>query len=146
MRVPTRARLDTLGRVMERAFSDALAQTERYRTWLLYYSAFLLALLGLAAIQLRRANRSLERRVTERTKELSSTLGRLKDCRELRILVAHGEWNARAPIDRARRDVAALRAGGLRVAFHAYPCAHRLTAPLLNDVDTWLINQCTAGL
>jgi two-component system, NtrC family, sensor kinase len=78
-RVPTRARLDQLGRVMERAFEDALAQTERYRTWLLYYSAFLLALLGVAAIQLRRANRGLEQRVTQRTEELSSTLGKLKE-------------------------------------------------------------------
>jgi phospholipase/carboxylesterase len=70
-------------------------------------------------------------------------LGRLKDCRDLRILVVHGEWNARAPIQNARRDVAMLRAGGLRVAFHAYPCAHRLTGPMLADVDTWMINQCT---
>jgi phospholipase/carboxylesterase len=71
-------------------------------------------------------------------------LGRLKDCRDLRILVVHGEWNARAPIQRARRDVAILRSGGLRVAFHAYPCAHRLTSHMLADVDTWLINQCTS--
>jgi signal transduction histidine kinase len=78
-RVPTRARLDALGRVMERGFADALAETERYRTWLLYYSAFVLALLGLAAIQLRRANARLEHRVTERTQQLSSTLGKLKE-------------------------------------------------------------------
>jgi two-component system NtrC family sensor kinase len=78
-RVPTRTRLDELSRAMERAFADALAETERYRTWLLYYSAGLLALLGLLALQLRRANRSLERRVTQRTRELSSTLGKLKE-------------------------------------------------------------------
>ena len=78
-RVPTRARLDQLGRVMERAFAEALAETERFRTWLLYYSAFVLALLGLAAIQLRRANRGLERRVSERTHQLSSTLGKLQE-------------------------------------------------------------------
>ncbi len=73
-------------------------------------------------------------------------LGRLKACRHLRILVVHGEWNARAPIDSARRQVSILRAGGLRVAFQTYPCAHRLTSPMLADVDTWLINQCTAEL
>ena len=84
-RVPTRARLDALGRVMERAFADALGETEQYRTWLLYYSAFVLALLGLAAIQLRRANRGLERRVTQRTEELSSTLGRLKESETLLV-------------------------------------------------------------
>jgi phospholipase/carboxylesterase len=71
-------------------------------------------------------------------------LGRLKACRELRILVVHGEWNARVPVRSARRDVATLRAGGLRVAFQSYPCAHRLTSPMLSDVDTWLINHCTS--
>jgi phospholipase/carboxylesterase len=73
-------------------------------------------------------------------------LGRLKECRSLRILVVHGEWNARAPIEMARRQVGALRAGGLRVAFQTYPCAHRLTSPMMADVDTWLINQCTSEL
>jgi phospholipase/carboxylesterase len=73
-------------------------------------------------------------------------LARLRACRELRVLVVHGEWNGRAPIDRARRDVALLRSAGLRVAFQSYPCANRLTAPMLSDVDTWLIHQCTAGL
>jgi phospholipase/carboxylesterase len=73
-------------------------------------------------------------------------LGRLKACRELRILVVHGEWNARVPVRCARHDVATLRAGGLRVAFQSYPCAHRLTSPMLADVDTWLINHCTSEL
>jgi phospholipase/carboxylesterase len=73
-------------------------------------------------------------------------LARLRACRDLRVLVIHGEWNGRAPIDRARRDVAVLRAAGVHVAFQSYPCANRLTAPMLSDVDTWLINQCTAGL
>ena len=71
-------------------------------------------------------------------------LGRLKACRDLRILVVHGEWNGRTPVEGARRDVAMLRAGGLKVAFQSYPCAHRLTSPMLSDVDTWLINQCTS--
>jgi phospholipase/carboxylesterase len=73
-------------------------------------------------------------------------LARLKDCRDLRILVVHGEWNGRVPVEAARRSVSMLRAGGLRVAFQAYPCAHRLTSPMLSDVDTWLINRCTSEL
>jgi phospholipase/carboxylesterase len=73
-------------------------------------------------------------------------LARVKACRELSILVVHGEWNARVPVQATRRDVAALRAGGLRVAFQAYPCAHRITTPMLSDVDTWLINHCTASV
>ena len=70
-------------------------------------------------------------------------LARLKDCRSLRVLVVHGEWNGRVPVDHARRTVSILRAGGLNVAFQSYPCAHRLTSHMLSDVDTWLINQCT---
>jgi phospholipase/carboxylesterase len=70
-------------------------------------------------------------------------LGRLKDCRSLRVLVVHGEWNGRVPVEHARRTVSILRAGGLNVAFQSYPCAHRLTSHMLSDVDTWLINQCT---
>ena len=66
--------------------------------------------------------------------------------RDLKILVVHGEWNARVSVQAARRDVSVLRAGGLRVAFQSYPCAHRLTSPMLSDVDTWLINHCTAEL
>lgn len=75
----------------------------------------------------------------------SAPLRRLKACRDLRALVVHGEWNGRAPIARARRDVSVLRAGGLKVAFQSYPCAHRITGPMLSDVDTWLIHQCTEG-
>ena len=44
----------------------------------------------------------------------------------------------------ARQNVATLRAGGLRVAFQSYPSSHRLTNPMLSDVDTWLIGHCTA--
>ena len=71
-------------------------------------------------------------------------LARLKACRDMRILAVHGEWNDRAPIARARRDVAVMRAAGLRVAFQTYPSSHRLSAPMLSDVDTWIIHQCTA--
>lgn len=70
-------------------------------------------------------------------------LGRVKDCRSLRVLVVHGEWNGRVPVEHARRTVSTLRNGGLKVAFQSYPCAHRLTSHMLSDVDTWLINQCT---
>jgi phospholipase/carboxylesterase len=71
-------------------------------------------------------------------------LGRLKACRELSVLVVHGAWNTKVPLDEARRNVAMLRAGGLRVAFQSYPSSHRLTNPMLSDVDTWLMGHCTA--
>jgi phospholipase/carboxylesterase len=71
-------------------------------------------------------------------------LGRLKACRELSVLVVHGAWNSRVPLHDARQNVAILRAGGLRVAFQSYPSSHRLTNPMLSDVDTWLMGHCTA--
>jgi phospholipase/carboxylesterase len=70
-------------------------------------------------------------------------LARANDCRGLRVLVVHGEWNGRVPVEFARKTVSLLRNGGLNVAFQSYPCAHRLTSHMLADVDTWLINQCT---
>jgi phospholipase/carboxylesterase len=71
-------------------------------------------------------------------------LGRIKACRELPILVVHGAWNSKVPLNDARQNVATLRAGGLQVAFQSYPSTHRLTNPMLADVDTWLIGHCTA--
>jgi phospholipase/carboxylesterase len=71
-------------------------------------------------------------------------LGRLKACRELPILVVHGAWNSKVPLHDARQNVATMRAGGLRVAFQSYPSSHRLTNPMLSDVDTWLIGHCTS--
>jgi phospholipase/carboxylesterase len=73
-------------------------------------------------------------------------LGRLRACRDLSVLVVHGEWNARVSVRAARRDVSVLRSGGLPVAFQSYPCAHKITAPMLSDVDTWLINHCVSSL
>jgi two-component system, NtrC family, sensor kinase len=78
-RVPTRMRMDSLARVLDLAFNDALAENERFRTWLLYYSAALLALLAWLALLLRRANQRLERRVVQRTNELSTTRDKLKE-------------------------------------------------------------------
>ncbi len=72
-------------------------------------------------------------------------LGRLKACRDLSVLVVHGAWNSKVPLAEARQNVATLRAGGLRVAFQSYPSAHRLSNPMLSDVDTWLMGHCTAG-
>jgi phospholipase/carboxylesterase len=73
-------------------------------------------------------------------------LGRLKACRDLPVLVVHGAWNSRTPLHQARQDVSTLRAGGLRVAYQSYPCTHRLTQPMLADVDNWLIGHCTADV
>ena len=96
---PTGPRLDTLGRAIERAFDDALVQTELYRVALLYYSGFLLTVLAFFAWnldqrrreidrinhQLREANETLEARVAERTRELSDALAKLKESEAMLI-------------------------------------------------------------
>jgi len=71
-------------------------------------------------------------------------LARLRACRDLPVLVVHGAWNAKVPLSDARQNVATLRTGGLRVAFQSYPSAHRLSNPMLSDVDTWLMGHCPA--
>ena len=76
---PTGPRLDALSRMLDRATARAVLQADLYRTWLLYYSAFLLTILAWLVLELRKANASLERRVEERTRELSATLHKLKE-------------------------------------------------------------------
>jgi phospholipase/carboxylesterase len=71
-------------------------------------------------------------------------LGRLKESRNLPLLVVHGAWNSRAPLEKVKTSVAALRAGGLSVAFQSYPSSNRLTGPMLSDVDTWIMKHCTS--
>ena len=75
---PTGPRLDALSRMLDRATAQAVLQADLYRSWLLYYSGFLLAVLAWLFLELRKANTSLERRVAERTRELSETLRKLK--------------------------------------------------------------------
>jgi len=70
-------------------------------------------------------------------------LARYHACRDFPVLVVHGAWNARVPLSRARREVATLRAAGVRVAFQSYPCNHKLNPDMLADVDSWLMTRCT---
>ncbi|GAB3469290.1 hypothetical protein GCM10027321_38450 [Massilia terrae] len=78
--------MDELGRQFDRAFDGVLLERQRYRGWLVAYSAVLLALLAWAGQRLRRsyriigevnqrlvaANENLEHRVAERTAELQA--------------------------------------------------------------------------
>ncbi len=76
---PTGPRLDALSRMLDRATAQAVLQADLYRTWLLYYSAFLLTVLAWLVLELYKANTGLERRVAERTRELSEALHKLKE-------------------------------------------------------------------
>ena len=52
---PTGPRLDTLGRVLDRAFDEALLSAEIYRSWLLYYTGFLMMVMFYALYRIRAA-------------------------------------------------------------------------------------------
>ncbi|MCU0896536.1 MAG: HAMP domain-containing histidine kinase [Burkholderiales bacterium] len=97
--VSTGPRLDTLSRVLERDYGDAIADAERYRIYLLFYSGFLLVVIGYYAwklaeslrtirrinVELQQANETLEQRVEERTRELSDAMQRLKQSEAMLI-------------------------------------------------------------
>jgi signal transduction histidine kinase len=92
-------RIDTLSLAIDREFQRVLDEGERYRVYLLYYSALLLALalfLGLRLLssyklisqindKLRDANEGLEQRVIERTHELERALSQLKQSEAMLI-------------------------------------------------------------
>jgi signal transduction histidine kinase len=83
--VPTGPRLDGLARGLDLTFDVALSYSEIYRSGLLYYSGFLLTVLAYAMWQLWQAKAGLERRVAERTRELSDALVKLKESEAMLI-------------------------------------------------------------
>ncbi len=72
-------RLDAMIFAFDRELEDTLDEKELYRVYLICYAGALLVLLGYLGFQLRAANASLERRVEERTRELSDALKHLKE-------------------------------------------------------------------
>ncbi len=97
--LPLVPRVDTLAFTFEREFQVLADDKERYRIYLVTYSAALLIFLGWVGLQLRQsyrkiaqvnvqlisANENLEQRVDERTRELSSTLKQLKESQLLLV-------------------------------------------------------------
>jgi len=80
------ARVEQLAQGMSRGIESSLEDKERWRVYLFFYAAALLIGVGYLAARvvaaqaaLKAANESLEKRVRERTKELSETLVRLKE-------------------------------------------------------------------
>jgi len=84
--LPAGPRVDSLTGAFSRELEAALVEQERYRAYLVAYSGALLILLGYLAARLiasyrllNAANEELERRVIERTRELSEALRQLKE-------------------------------------------------------------------
>jgi diguanylate cyclase (GGDEF)-like protein len=113
--------LDRLSREFERSFNEVLAERQRYRGWLIAYTAMLLALLVWAGSRLRRsyriigevnrrlqsANETLEQRVAERTAELEA------QSRQLEMLAQHDSLTGLVNVRQLTRllDHALVRAG-----------------------------------
>jgi two-component system NtrC family sensor kinase len=72
-------RLSGLLLSFNRELSAKLAEKERFRVYMIAYAAALLIGLGYLGISIMIANESLERRVAERTRELSDALKHLKE-------------------------------------------------------------------
>ena len=79
-------RIDLLSQTISRAVQASLDDKERWRVYLFFYAAALLIGVGYLAARvfatqaaLREANESLEKRVAERTQELSQALVKLKE-------------------------------------------------------------------
>jgi two-component system NtrC family sensor kinase len=72
-------RLSGLLLSFNRELETMLAEKERFRVYMIAYAAALLVGLGYLGISIMVANESLERRVTERTRELSDALRHLKE-------------------------------------------------------------------
>ena len=72
-------RLDKMSFSFNRELEATLQEKELFRVYLLAYAAALLIGVGYLGVRLKSANESLERRVVERTRELSEALRHLKE-------------------------------------------------------------------
>ena len=72
-------RLDKMSFAFNRELEATLQVKELFRVYLLAYAAALLIGVGFLGVRLKAANESLERRVVERTRELSEALRHLKE-------------------------------------------------------------------
>jgi signal transduction histidine kinase len=72
-------RIDTLTSLFNRELEAMLTDAERFRVYLVAYAAALLILIAWLGSKIRAANLSLERRVLDRTRELTEALEHLKE-------------------------------------------------------------------
>ena len=72
-------RVDSLTNAFNRELENALEDKERWRVYLIYFAGALLVLLGYVGQQLAHSYRTLDRRVADRTRELSAAMKQLQE-------------------------------------------------------------------
>jgi two-component system, NtrC family, sensor kinase len=142
-------RIELSARTLSSGIEDALDQKDRWRVYLFVYALALLLATGYLATrvvsttaELRRANEDLEKRVSERTRDLSLTLKRLKESEaqlvqsekmsSLGQMVAGVAHEINSPLSYVKNSVATVRdrMPDLRDAFSQ---AERLLAILRSE-------------
>lgn len=68
---------------------------------------------------------------------------RLPEIKKLRVFIGHGIANATVPLSLAQSDYRLLYTAGMSVDFAKYPTTHRLHSEMLQDLNRWIINNCT---
>ena len=143
-------RIEQTAQLLSREIESALAQRERYRVYLFAYAGALLILLAWLAARifaaqraLRTANETLERRVLERTQELSDALVRLKESEaqlvqsekmsSLGQMVAGVVHEVNTPLAYVKNSVVAVRSNLPELVDTIASCGRLLT--LLNEAD-----------
>lgn len=72
-----------------------------------------------------------------------SPLVRIKQARQVQILIAHARKSASYSEGAVCRDLQLLHAAGMSVTLRQYPCGDELMAPMFSDVDSWVMQQVT---
>jgi signal transduction histidine kinase len=144
-------RIEQTAQALSLEIASELAERERYRVYLFAYAGALLVLLAWLAARilaaqraLRAANESLERRVLERTEELSEALVRLKESEaqlvqsekmsSLGQMVAGVVHEVNTPLAYVKNSVVAVRSSLPDLGDSIASCGRLLS--LLNDPDT----------
>ncbi|MFO0869787.1 MAG: PHB depolymerase family esterase [Pirellulales bacterium] len=70
-------------------------------------------------------------------------LSSLPQIRRLPLLITHGRDARLYPVDQLCNDLRLFHTAGLSVTVRQYPCGDELTTKMLQDLNTWLMEQVT---
>lgn len=71
----------------------------------------------------------------------AAPLSRLRQARELPILMAQGRESLTYPPQVANRELRLYHAAAMQVTLRLYPCGDELTTQMLEDVDVWMMER-----